>query len=61
MRTIDSVNYSAYMILVVPIVGALVFFLFQEWLSYLGVWYPIVLNLVAIVVVLFAPLGLWGS
>jgi branched-chain amino acid transport system permease protein len=61
MRTIDSVNYSAYMILVVPIVGALVFFLFQEWLWYLGVWYLIVLNLVAIVVVLFAPLGLWGS
>lgn len=68
--SIYSVNYSAYMILVVliggigtiegPIVGAVVFFLLQEWLSDLGSWYLVVLGTVAIVVVLFAPRGLWG-
>lgn len=68
--SIFSVNYSAYMILVVliggigtiegPIVGALVFFLLQEWLSDLGSWYLVVLGVVAVVVVIFAPKGLWG-
>jgi len=69
-NSIFSVQYSAFMIFIViigglgtiegPIVGAIVFFALQQWLSDLGVWYLIILGVAAIVITLFAPQGLWG-
>lgn len=69
-ESIFSVQYAAFMIFIViigglgtiegPIVGALVFFALQQWLADLGTWYLVVLGLVAILVVLFLPGGLWG-
>jgi branched-chain amino acid transport system permease protein len=65
-----SVNYSVYMIFIVvigglgsiegPILGAIVFFVLQQRLSDLGVWYLVVLGMIAILVTLFLPRGLWG-
>ncbi len=43
-----------------PIIGTLVFFLLRETLADLGTTYLIVLGVVAIVVMLKAPKGLWG-
>ena len=65
-----SVNWTAFMIFAVvigglgtitgPIVGTLVYFLLQRYLADLGAWYLIILGAVAIVVMLWAPKGLWG-
>jgi branched-chain amino acid transport system permease protein len=43
-----------------PIIGVIVFFLLRETLSDLGSIYLMILGLVAIVVMLKAPRGLWG-
>jgi branched-chain amino acid transport system permease protein len=43
-----------------PIVGALVFYALQEFLSDWGEWYLVLLGVVAIAVMLFMPEGLWG-
>jgi len=43
-----------------PIIGTLVFFALRETLADLGTWYLIALGLVAIVVMLKAPQGIWG-
>jgi len=43
-----------------PIVGVIVFFLLRETLSDLGSIYLMILGLVAIVVMLRAPRGIWG-
>ncbi|MDT0683819.1 branched-chain amino acid ABC transporter permease [Roseicyclus sp. F158] len=43
-----------------PIIGTLIFFALRETLADLGTLYLIVLGLVAIVVMLTAPRGLWG-
>ncbi len=43
-----------------PIIGTLVFFLLRETLADLGTLYLIALGLVAIVIMLKAPRGLWG-
>ncbi len=43
-----------------PIVGVILFFLLQNGLSHYGSWYLLVLGLIAILVMLFAPRGLWG-
>jgi branched-chain amino acid transport system permease protein len=43
-----------------PIVGTLVFFLLRQFLADLGTIYLIMLGLVAIMVMLKAPKGLWG-
>ena len=43
-----------------PIVGTIVFFALQQWLSSYGTWYFIVLGAVAITVAIWAPRGLWG-
>ena len=43
-----------------PIIGTLVFFLLRETLADLGTTYLIVLGVVAIVVMLRAPKGIWG-
>jgi ABC-type branched-subunit amino acid transport system permease subunit len=43
-----------------PIIGTIVFFALQQWLSSYGTWYFIVLGCVAIAVAIWAPRGLWG-
>ena len=43
-----------------PIIGTILFFLLRETLADLGAIYLIVLGAVAIVIMLFAPKGLWG-
>ncbi len=64
------VDFSTWMIFIVvigglgtiegPIIGAIVFFLMQTWLASLGSWYLVMLGVVAIVITLFLPRGLWG-
>lgn len=65
-----SVQWTVFMLFIVviggigtiegPIVGALVFFALQQWLSALGAWYLVILGVLAIAVVLVLPGGLWG-
>ncbi len=43
-----------------PIVGVLVFFLLQNTLADYGSWYLLVLGLIGMLTMLFAPRGLWG-
>jgi branched-chain amino acid transport system permease protein len=43
-----------------PIVGAVVFFLLRQTLADLGTLYLLLLGAVAIVVMLWAPKGIWG-
>jgi ABC-type branched-subunit amino acid transport system permease subunit len=66
-----SVGFSAQMIFVTviggigtiegPIVGTAIFFVLQQTLSRYGAWYLIVLGLVAIVVAVWWPRGVWGA
>jgi branched-chain amino acid transport system permease protein len=68
--SIFSVNYSAnafFMALIGgvgtiegPILGALIFYGLQFYLSSLGSWYLVILGLLAIVVMLVIPEGIWG-
>lgn len=63
-------DWTAYVIFIVviggigtiegPIIGVLVFFLLQSLLADYGSWYLMVLGLIGIAVMLFAPRGLWG-
>ncbi len=63
-------DWTAYVVFIVviggigtiegPIVGVLVFYLLQSNLAHYGSWYLILLGLLAIVVMLFAPKGIWG-
>lgn len=65
-----SVDWSALIIFVViigglgtlegPVIGTLVFFTLRETLGDWGTWYMITLGCIAIVVMLFAPEGIWG-
>jgi branched-chain amino acid transport system permease protein len=65
-----SINWTVYMIFIVviggigtiegPIVGTLLFFALQEWLSDLGTWYLVILGVLAIVITIRMPNGLWG-
>ena len=43
-----------------PIIGTLVFFILREVLADFGAWYMIFLGVVAVVVMLKAPQGVWG-
>lgn len=43
-----------------PIIGTLVFFLLRETLADLGSIYLMILGIVAIVIMLYAPQGIWG-
>jgi branched-chain amino acid transport system permease protein len=43
-----------------PILGVLVFFVLRSALADYGSWYLMTIGLIAIVVMLFAPKGLWG-
>ena len=68
--SIFSVNYSAnafFMALIGgvgtiegPILGALIFYGLQYFLSPLGSWYLVILGLLAIAVMLVIPQGIWG-
>jgi branched-chain amino acid transport system permease protein len=63
-------DWTAYVIFIVviggigtiegPILGVLVFFVLQNLLSDYGSWYLMILGLIGIGVMLFAPRGLWG-
>jgi branched-chain amino acid transport system permease protein len=65
-----SVDWSAFMIFMVviggigtiegPIIGAVVFFLLERWLADWGSWYLVLLGVVAILITIKAPNGLWG-
>jgi ABC-type branched-subunit amino acid transport system permease subunit len=65
-----SVQWSAEMIFVTiiggigtiegPIIGTIVFFVLQQTLSSHGTWYFIILGLLAMVIAIWAPRGLWG-
>ncbi|HZR02777.1 MAG TPA: branched-chain amino acid ABC transporter permease [Burkholderiales bacterium] len=66
-----SVNWTAFSIFIVliggigtiegPILGALLFWLLNNYLSDYGSWYLIGLGLMAIVVIIKWPRGIWGS
>lgn len=66
-----SLNWSALMIFAVvigglgtiegPIVGAVIFFALQQFLSDYGTWYLILIGALAAGVVVFAQRGLWGT
>jgi branched-chain amino acid transport system permease protein len=63
-------DWTAYVIFIVviggigtiegPILGVLVFFVLQGLLADYGSWYLMILGLIGIAVMLFAPRGLWG-
>jgi branched-chain amino acid transport system permease protein len=69
--SIFSVQWTAYMIFIVvvggigtlegPILGAVVFVVIQQLFAGAGVWYLILLGVLAIVVAVRLPRGLWGS
>lgn len=64
-------DWTAYVIFIVviggigtiegPIVGAIIFVVLRALLSGYGPWYLIVLGLLGIGVMLFAPKGIWGT
>jgi len=63
-------DWTAYVLFIViiggigtiegPIIGVIVFFLLQSLLADYGSWYLFTLGIIGIVVMLFAPRGLWG-
>jgi branched-chain amino acid transport system permease protein len=63
-------DWTAYVVFIVviggigtiegPIVGVLVFYVLQTNLAHLGTWYLLLLGLFGIIVMLFAPKGVWG-
>jgi branched-chain amino acid transport system permease protein len=65
-----SVQYSVYMLFMVlvggigtiegPIIGALLLFALQEWLSADGAWYLVIVGGLAVATTLVAPRGIWG-
>ncbi|HEY7175808.1 MAG TPA: branched-chain amino acid ABC transporter permease [Micromonosporaceae bacterium] len=67
---IFSVQWSAYMIFIVviggigymegPILGTILFFALQQALASYGVWYLILIGVIAMGSALWVPRGLWG-
>lgn len=65
-----SVNWTAYLIFIVviggigtiegPIIGTVVFYVLRETTSQWGTWYFIALGLLAIVVTVWSPAGVYG-
>jgi branched-chain amino acid transport system permease protein len=65
-----SINWTVFMIFIVvigglgtiegPLVGTIVFFALQEWLADLGTWYLIILGVLAVVITIRLPNGIWG-
>lgn len=68
---IFSVSYSAFMIFMVliggigtiegPIIGALIYYVMDLYFSQLGLWYLVALGVLAVLVTLFLPKGIWGE
>jgi branched-chain amino acid transport system permease protein len=64
-------DWTAYVIFIVviggvgtiegPIVGVIVFYLLQRYLADFGTWYLILLGALAILTMLIAPKGIWGT
>ena len=64
------IDWTAYVIFIVviggigtmegPIIGVVIFYLLQYYLAALGAWYLILLGALAILLMLFAPTGVWG-
>jgi branched-chain amino acid transport system permease protein len=64
------IDWTAYVIFIVviggigtmegPIIGVVTFYLLQYYLAALGSWYLILLGALAILLMLFAPSGVWG-
>jgi branched-chain amino acid transport system permease protein len=64
------IDWTAYVIFIVviggigsmegPIIGVVIFYLLQYYLASLGSWYLMLLGSLAIVLMLFAPSGIWG-
>jgi branched-chain amino acid transport system permease protein len=64
------IDWTAYVIFIVviggigtmegPIIGVVIFYLLQYYLAALGSWYLIILGALAILLMLFAPTGVWG-
>jgi branched-chain amino acid transport system permease protein len=64
------IDWNAYVIFIVviggigtmegPIIGVAIFYLLQFYLASLGSWYLIILGGLAILLMLFAPSGVWG-
>src|ERR1700677_815296 len=44
-----------------PIIGCVIFFALQQWLQNLGAWYLIIFGVVAMMIALFLPRGIWGA
>jgi branched-chain amino acid transport system permease protein len=69
--SVFGVNWTAKMIFMVlvgglgtfegPIIGAIILFLLQTYVSNSGVWYFVTLGMIAIGVALLAPRGIWGA
>lgn len=65
-----SVNWSAFMIFMVlvggigtfegAIIGAIIFFLLENYLGAAGVWYLVTIGAVSLVFALVLPRGIWG-
>jgi len=63
-------DWTAYVIFIVviggigtmegPVIGTVIFYLMQRYLADFGAWYLILLGTLGILVMLFAPRGLWG-
>jgi branched-chain amino acid transport system permease protein len=64
------IDWTAYVIFITviggigtlegPIIGALILLALQAWLAEYGSWYLMLLGLLGILVMLFAPKGIWG-
>jgi branched-chain amino acid transport system permease protein len=64
-------DWTAYVIFIVviggvgtiegPFVGVMVFYLLQHYLADFGTWYLILLGALAIITMLIAPRGIWGT
>lgn len=65
-----SINWTAYLIFITviggvgtiegPIIGTLIYFVLRETTSQYGEWYFIILGLLAIVVTIWSPRGIYG-
>jgi branched-chain amino acid transport system permease protein len=65
-----SINWTAFAIFIVvigglgsiegPILGAVIYFALQQWLSQYGSTYMLLLGVIAVVIATRAPRGLWG-
>ncbi|MBB3913830.1 branched-chain amino acid transport system permease protein [Rhizobium pisi] len=63
-------DWTAYVIFIVviggigtiegPIIGVIVFYILRSLLADYGSWYLLILGLIGILIMLFAPRGLWG-